>query len=171
MGIKGLAKLIADEAPNAVKETDISSYFGRRIAIDASMSIYQFLIAIRQHSNIMTNAAGEATSHLVGLFYRTCKMLEVGIKPVYVFDGEAPKLKSGELAKRSERRHEAEEQLKQAKAEEREEDIAKFTKRLVKVTRKHNEDCKTLLKCLGVPIIQAPSEAEVSIASNIKRVR
>lgn len=161
MGIKQLAKLIADEAPNALKEADISSYFGRRVAIDASMSIYQFLIAIRQSANMMTNAAGETTSHLVGLFYRTCKMLEVGIKPVYVFDGEAPKLKSGELQKRFERREMSEQQLKEAIREEREEDIAKFTKRLVKVTKKHNEDCKTLLKLLGVPIIQSPSEAEV----------
>lgn len=28
MGILGLAKLIADVAPNAVKETDLKNYFG-----------------------------------------------------------------------------------------------------------------------------------------------
>ena len=48
MGIHGLTKLIADKAPGAIKEHKMDSYFGRKIAVDASMSIYQFLIAVRQ---------------------------------------------------------------------------------------------------------------------------
>lgn len=36
MGIHGLAKLIADLAPNAIKEIETKNYFGRKIAIDAS---------------------------------------------------------------------------------------------------------------------------------------
>jgi flap endonuclease-1 len=77
MGILGLSKLIADVAPEAIKEVELASLFGRRIAIDASMSIYQFLIAIRNRDQLMTNESGETTSHLIGLFYRTIKMLEV----------------------------------------------------------------------------------------------
>ncbi|MBA0749738.1 hypothetical protein Gogos_003634, partial [Gossypium gossypioides] len=42
MGIKGLTKLLADNASKAMKEQKLESYFGRKIAIDASMSIYQF---------------------------------------------------------------------------------------------------------------------------------
>jgi len=34
-------------------------------------------------------------SHLMGFFYRTIRMAENGIKPVYVFDGKPPELKSG----------------------------------------------------------------------------
>ena len=45
MGILGLSKLIADVAPEAIKENEIKNYFGRKVAIDASMSLYQFLIA------------------------------------------------------------------------------------------------------------------------------
>lgn len=37
-------------------------------------------------------------SHLMGMFYRTIRMLESGIKPVYVFDGKPPQLKSGEVS-------------------------------------------------------------------------
>lgn len=46
-------KLLADNAPKAMKEQKFESYFGRKIAIDASMSIYQFLVWIlilAQHS-------------------------------------------------------------------------------------------------------------------------
>ena len=47
MGILGLSKLIADVGPVAIKENEIKNYFGRKVAIDASMSLYQFLIAVR----------------------------------------------------------------------------------------------------------------------------
>lgn len=70
MGILGLSKLIGDICPEAIKENEIKSYFGRKIAVDASMSIYQFLIAIRSNNSMMTNESGETTSHLIGLFYR-----------------------------------------------------------------------------------------------------
>src|SRR5438094_952046 len=115
MGITGLARLVADVAPEAVKEVELTSYFGRRIAIDASMSLYQFLIAIRYSQNYMTNDAGETTSHIVGFFYRTCKLLEAGIKPVYVFDGKPPVLKGDTLEKRKVARDAAMKKLEEAK--------------------------------------------------------
>lgn len=82
------------------------------------MSIYQFLIAVRQKDGeMLTNDAGETTrcaafypaleilsenelstgygSHLMGFFYRTIRMVEQGIKPMYVFDGKPPDLKAG----------------------------------------------------------------------------
>jgi flap endonuclease-1 len=77
MGIKLLSKLIADSAPEAIKEQEIANYFGRRIAIDASTCLYQFLVAIRMRSDLMVNGDGETTSHLIGFFHRTNKLLEV----------------------------------------------------------------------------------------------
>ncbi|MXQ90755.1 hypothetical protein E5288_WYG016051 [Bos mutus] len=168
MGIQGLAKLIADVAPSAIRENDIKSYFGRKVAIDASMSIYQFLIAVRQGGDVLQNEEGETTSHLMGMFYRTIRMMENGIKPVYVFDGKPPQLKSGELAKRSERRAEAEKQLQEAQAAGAEAEVEKFTKRLVKVTKQHNDECKHLLSLMGIPYLDAPSEAEASCAALVK---
>lgn len=38
-----------------------TSVSGRKIAIDASMSIYQFLIAVRSDGSQLTNEAGEIT--------------------------------------------------------------------------------------------------------------
>lgn len=169
MGIKGLTKLLADNAPKSMKEQKFESYFGRKIAIDASMSIYQFLIVVgRTGMETLTNEAGEVTSHLQGMFNRTIRLLEAGIKPVYVFDGAPPELKKQELAKRFSKRVDATEDLAEAVETGDKEGIEKFSKRTVKVTRQHNEDCKRLLRLMGVPVIEAPSEAEAECASLCK---
>lgn len=56
----------------------------------------RFLIAVRQKDGeMLMNEAGEVTSHLMGTFYRTIRMVEHGIKPCYVFDGKPPDMKKG----------------------------------------------------------------------------
>ena len=56
------------------------------------MSIYSFLIAVRSDGQQLMSDTGETTSHLMGLFYRTLRMVDNGIKPLYVFDGAPPVL-------------------------------------------------------------------------------
>eukprot|EP01027_Heterolobosea_sp_BB2_P012699 GEZU01018380.1.p1 GENE.GEZU01018380.1~~GEZU01018380.1.p1 ORF type:complete len:410 (-),score=122.72 GEZU01018380.1:68-1297(-) len=170
MGIKGLTKLIGDKSPSTIKEDEIKNYFGRKIAIDASMSMYQFMIAVKggQGGQDLTNEAGEVTSHLSGMFFRTIRMLELGIKPIYVFDGKPPQLKSSTLQERSEKAADARAELEKAQEEENEEAITKFSKRTVRVSREQSEECKKLLKLMGVPVITAPSEAEAQCAALCK---
>lgn len=175
MGIKGLAKLLSEEAPDCVREVPLSSLHGRKIAIDASMVIYQFLIAVRSQNGAggqavqLTNADGETTSHVQGLFNRTIRFLTEGIRPVYVFDGKPPNLKSSELGKRREKREKAEAALKVANEEGNIEEQDRQNKRLVRAGQKENEDCKKLLELMGIPVIRAPCEAEAQAAALAKR--
>ena len=48
---QGLTKLLADYAPGSYREQKFDNYFGRKIAIDASMHIYQALVCLHHLSN------------------------------------------------------------------------------------------------------------------------
>ena len=172
MGIKQLFKFLSENANRSIKVQTMENYTGRVLAVDASMCLYQFVVAIRlgaenQHANLM-NDAGEVTSHIGGFLNRTLRMLEAGIKPVYVFDGKPPEFKSAELQERKEKREKAEAELKQAVEAGDQEAVLKQTKRTVKVTSKMNEDTRRLLRMMGCPIIEAPCEAEATCAEMVK---
>lgn len=170
MGIKGLMKFLQDAAPKAIREIDSpQAYTGRLMAIDASMCLYQFMIMIREnHSgsyNNLTNEAGEVTSHIIGMLTRTIRLMENGIKPVYVFDGKPPELKLGELQARRAKAEEAKAKLQTALESGDQEQVLAATKGTVRVTKEQNEQTKELLRLMGIPVVNAPSEAEATCAA------
>ena len=95
MGVTGLWTVVAPTA----RPTSLASLNRKRLAVDASIWIYQFLKAVRdKEGNALRN------SHIVGFFRRITKLLYFGIKPVFVFDGGAPALKRETVRKRKNRR-------------------------------------------------------------------
>ncbi|OAQ66874.1 DNA excision repair protein (rad2) [Pochonia chlamydosporia 170] len=95
MGVNGLWTVVQPCA----RPTNLATLNRKRLAVDASIWIYQFLKAVRdKEGNALRN------SHVVGFFRRICKLLWFGIQPVFVFDGGAPALKRATIQKRQRRR-------------------------------------------------------------------
>lgn len=171
------------------------------------MSIYQFLIAVRQKDGeMLTNDAGETTRYViyVGEYVENALTLQEqsshGLLLSNYTNGrerhqasvclrrEATRAKgrSGmciwvqlggtihsvvqQLSKRFEKREEAKEEQEEAKetgafraahmytypfnkSSGTTEDMDRFSRRQVKVTREHNEECRRLLGLMGIPFV------------------
>ena len=138
---------------------------GRSLAVDGYNALYQFLATIRQpDGRLFTDAEGRVTSHLIGLLYRTTALLGEGVRPVWVFDGAPPALKSGTLAGRFRVKQRAEERWQEAVAAGDLEAARRHAAATSRLTREMVAEARTLLDALGVPHVQAPSEGEAQAA-------
>lgn len=143
---------------------------GRSIAIDAYNALYQFLAIIRQPDGApLKDSSGRVTSHLSGLLYRTSNLIELGIKPVYVFDGVPPALKEAEIKRRMRAREEALVKYEQALKEGRIDEARMYAQATAQLKDYMAEDGKRLLDLMGVPWVQAPGEGEAQAAHIVKR--
>lgn len=146
----------------------LEDLFDKVVAIDAFNWVYQFLSIIRQPDGTpLKDSHGNVTSHLSGLYYRTLKLLEAGIRPVYVFDGKPPEFKSV-TAKRHDVRAEALREWQEALEKKDYIAASKFAKRSTTINQDIIKDSKLLLEAMGVPYIQAPSEGEAMCAMLVR---
>jgi len=107
---------------------------------------------------------GRVTSHLSGLLYRTTNLAERGIRLVYVFDGIPPTLKEVEIKRRRAVKEEAVVKYEVAVSKGRVEEARKYAQATASLKDQMVEDSIQLLKLLGVPFVQAPSEGEAQAA-------
>ena len=153
--------------PLIVKDTPtLQSLAGRRLAVDGNGELYQFLALIRQRDGTpLQMADGRITSHLVGLFYRTTRLIaEYGLELVFVFDGQPPPLKLAEIARRREIRTRYETEAAASRAAGDHAGAYSKSTMTSRLTKEMIADAKHLLDALGIPVIQAPGEGEAQAA-------
>jgi len=154
--------------PLVVKqEVALDDLRGRTLAVDGNGELYQFLALIRLPDGTpLRDSKGRVTSHLSGLFYRTTRLIaDYGLRLIFVFDGKPPALKAGEIARRRviKERYELEHRAAIASG-----DLATaYSKATMtsKLTREMVDEARELLRLLGIPVVQAPSEGEAQAAS------
>ncbi|NOX71100.1 MAG: flap endonuclease-1 [Candidatus Micrarchaeota archaeon] len=153
------------------REIGFDELNGRIMAMDAYNIIYQFLSSIRDRftGEPLKDSQGRITSHLSGLFYRTTKLMENGIMPVFVFDGKHPEFKRKTQESRIKMREEAAEKLKIAREEGDIEKIRLYSQAAVKLDKDMIKEAKELLHLMGIQIVEAPSEAEAQAAYMVSK--
>ena len=149
--------------PIIIKKTiRLEDLRGKNLAVDANNTLYQFLSLIRTPDGTpLKDSNGHITSHLTGLMFRSTHLIHnYGINLIFVFDGKPPPLKEQEILKRRELREKATREWK--KALETKDYTTAFSKAVMtsRLTNPLIDDAKQLLKLLGIPFVQAPSEAE-----------
>lgn len=147
------------------KSIELDELKGKTLAVDAFNTIFQFLSTIRQPDGTpLMDKKKRVTSHLSGLFYRNVNLLKRGIKLVYVFDGQTPRLKAGTQEKRDVVRKEAFEKYERAREKEDIESMGKYSKQLATLDEEKIEESKELLEAMGIAVVQAPGEGEAEAA-------
>lgn len=148
----------------------LESLNGKIIAVDAFNVIYQFLSSIRQEDGTpLMDFKGKITAHLSGLFYRNARLIQSGIKPIYVFDGPASEFKERTLEMRAATKRKAEEKWRAALEEGRMKDAKMYASATSRLTGEMIEESKSLLGAMGIPYVQAPSEGEAQAAAMVQR--
>ncbi|KAK9108079.1 hypothetical protein Syun_024090 [Stephania yunnanensis] len=103
MGVHGLWELLAPVG----RRVSVETLAGKRLAIDASIWMVQFMKAMRDERGDMIRNA-----HVLGFFRRICKLLFLRTKPVFVFDGGTPALKRRTVIARRRQRENAQAKIR-----------------------------------------------------------
>ncbi|CAI9758615.1 unnamed protein product [Fraxinus pennsylvanica] len=103
MGVHGLWELLAPVG----RRVSVETLAGKKVAIDASIWMIQFMKAMRDEKGEMVRNA-----HLLGFFRRICKLLFLRTKPVFVFDGGTPALKRRTIIARRRQRENAQAKIR-----------------------------------------------------------
>lgn len=145
---------------------ELENLKGKSLAVDANNYLYQFLSLIRTRDGTpLKDSHGNITSHLSGLMFRSTRLIhDYNIDLTFVFDGEPPRLKQQEILKRRRLRKKATREYEEAiKVKDY---ATAFSKAVMtsRLTKPLIEDAKHLLNLLGIPYVQAPSEAEAQTA-------
>lgn len=153
------------------KKIGLAGIRGKVFAVDALNVIYQFLALIRLPTGeFFRDKRGNITSHLIGISTRFSRLIvEFGCKFIFVFDGPPHPLKKRELERRRMMRNRAE--VEWRKALSRGDFETAFSKAVVSISvnKQIVSDAKRLLRLMGLPVIDAPGDAEAQAAYLVSR--
>jgi flap endonuclease-1 len=180
MGIKNLMKVLNDNASSSVMPISQTTLRGKKIAIDTSIILYQYVTAIRGSGDDLKGPDGNSTSHIMGILSKTLYYLKLGLIPVHIIDGKPSELKMKILNDRSKIKKGAIERLLEIESDlanpDKQNDLTdeelallederiKLLKKSVSVSKNETKQVVEIIKLLGVPCIFAPEEADSQCA-------
>ena len=151
------------------EDTNMAAMAGKRVGIDSFLLAFQFLTTIRDRSPTGDGGPlkadnGKVVAHLMGFLARASTLLAKGVKPIFIFDGEHPELKSEEMDARRSRREQAEVEWKDALSAGDFVKAQKMAQRCVRYTPEMVEESMEMLHLMGIPAFRAKAEGEAQAA-------
>ena len=165
MGIKSLTQTIKKHSPEAINNDNLYKLSGKKVAVDASLIIYQQLLSNKKA--FFRNKDGKITNHITGIFYKIINYLSLDIELLFVFDGKPPENKDLCIQDRKEKSLKAKESIENATNEEEKHKLEKMSTR---VTKEMIDDIKHLLNLLGVSYIHPEVGEGEAYASELCRM-
>ncbi|KAG8429880.1 hypothetical protein GDO86_018969 [Hymenochirus boettgeri] len=126
------------------RHVPLESLTGKTLAVDLSIWVCEAQM-VKQMIGVVNKP------HLRNLFFRISSLSLLGVKLVFVSEGEAPKIKADTMKKRNEQRYGPSTKAAPAKPGR------SYFKSVLK-------ECLLMLECLGIPWVQAAGEAEAMCA-------
>ena len=163
MGIKSLTQIIKKESPESIKHDNLYKLSGKKVAVDASLIIYQQLLRYQ----LLRNTKGDITNHITGLFYKLVKYLSLNIELLFVFDGKAPDLKYECVKERKQKAQDAKDKMELCEDVDKKNDLEKHSLRL---TKDMIDNVKKLLSLMGVSYIHMDIGEGEAIAGELCRI-
>jgi len=165
MGIKSLTKTIQKESPGSIIHENLYKLSGKRVAVDASLIIYQQLLS-NPKGKLFKTSQGKVTNHITGLFYKIMNYISLGITLIFIFDGKPPDNKQACIQERKQKSDKAKELSMTATTQE---DKNKYERASIRLTKEMIQDVKYLLDLMGVSYIHPEGEGE-AYASELCRI-
>lgn len=166
MGIKSLTQTIKKNAPDSIINENLYKLSGKRVAVDASLIIYQQLLS--NNKKFFYNSEGKITNHITGLFYKIMNYITLGIELIFIFDGKPPDNKQECIQDRKEKSEQAKKLLQETDIKQ--EDKFKLEKASTRVTKEMINDVKTLLNLMGISYIHPEVGEGEAYASELCRI-
>lgn len=168
MGIKSLTYLIKTKcSEDCIETTNLKELSGKKIAIDASLFIYQALLNVRSNGNLLTNKDNKTVSHIYGIYNKNINLLSMNIEPIWIFDGKPPKEKRDVIDKRKKFAQECKEKInKETDVEKRKQ----LEKKSLRLTYEHIDQVKELLRMMGISYIDTVEGEAEGLASELCRI-
>ena len=166
MGIKSLTKTINMYCPQAIINDNLYKLSGKKVAVDASLIIYQQLLR-KPDSRLSKNSKGEITNHITGIFYKIMNYISLNIELIFIFDGKPPINKQDCINIRKEKSNKAKEEYEKTSCQKEKDKLEKSS---IRLTKTMVNDVKHLLTLMGVSYIH-PEEGEgEAYASELCRI-
>lgn len=164
MGIPLLLELL--NSFGAKVERGLSEFRGNIAIVDGSHRLLKQSIGriTKDSKDQITNANGKLILHLYVTFITVIGMLDYGIQPIFVFEGQSPQDKKNTCAERKRAKENARKKCDEIE-DKTSDDYFKNLKKCFHLTSAHYDEVKHLLDLAGIPYVVAPGEGDPQCAA------